>query len=108
MAVLLVVGGVVLMVNRGASTPSDLPAHLATTLSALPASSRVAAANTVDLTISSPGHLVHAAALVLPHDLAVTTTAIPINALISGSTAAKVDFHVTLVGRDNVMGKCPR
>jgi hypothetical protein len=105
MAVLLVVGGVVLVVNRGASTPNaNLPAHLATTLSALPASSRVAAANTVDLTISSSGHVVYVAALVLPHDLAVTTVAIPVNALISGSTATKANFPVTLVGRDNVMG----
>jgi hypothetical protein len=105
MAVLLVVGGVVLIVNRGAGTPNgNLPAHLASTLSALPASSRVAAAHTVDLTISSPGHVVHVAALVLPHNLAVTTTAIPVNALISGWTATKEDFPVTLVGRDNVMG----
>lgn len=105
MAVLLVIGGVVLMVNRGASTPNaNLPAHLATTLSALPASSRVAAAHVVDLTITSPGHVVHVAALVLPHDLAVTTTVIPVNALISGSTATRVNFPVTLVGRDNVMG----
>jgi hypothetical protein len=105
MALLLVVGGVVLVVNRGAGTPAaNLPAHLATTLSALPASSRVAAANTVDLTISSSGHVVYVAALVLPHDLAVTTVAIPVNALISGSTATKANFPVTLVGRDNVMG----
>jgi hypothetical protein len=105
MAVLLVVGGVVLILNRGVTTPdANLPAHLATTLSALPASSRVAAAHTVDLTISFPGHVVHVAALVLPHDLAVTTTAIPVNALISGWTATKADFPVTLVGRDNVMG----
>lgn len=105
MAVLLIVGGVVLNVNRGAGTPdANLPAHLATTLSALPASSRAAAADTVDLTISSSGHAVHVAALVLPHDLAVTTVAIPVNALISGSTATKADFPVTLVGRDSVMG----
>jgi PDZ domain len=105
MAVLLVVGGIVLMVNRGAGTPnSDLPAHLATTLSALPASARTAAQGTVDLTITTPGHVVHVSALVLPHDLAVTTVTIPVNALITGSTATKVNFPVTLKGRDNVMG----
>ena len=105
MAVLLVIGGVVLIVNRGASTPNgDLPAHLATTLSALPASSRVAAAHTVELSITVPGDVIHVAALVLPNNLAVTTAAIPVNALIAGSTASKVDFPVTLVGRDSVMG----
>jgi len=105
MAVLLVVGGIVLMVNRGAGTVNgDLPAHLATTLSALPASSRAAAQNTVDLTITTPGHVVHVSALVLPHDLAVTTVTIPVTAHITGSTATKVNFPVTLKGRDNVMG----
>lgn len=104
MALFLIVGAIVLMVNRGSSTPGDLPAHLATTLDALPASSRVAAAHTVDLTITTPGHVVNVAALVLPHDLAVTTTFIPVNALITGSTATKVNFPVTLVGRDKVMG----
>jgi hypothetical protein len=105
MAVLLVVGGVVLIVNRGSGTPNgDLPAHLATKLSLLPASSRAAAQNTVDLTITTPGHVLHVSALVLPHDLAVTTVTIPVNALITGSTATRVNFPVTLKGRDNVMG----
>ena len=105
MAVLLVVGAVVLTVNRGSGTPNgDLPAHLATKLSLLPASSRAAAQNTVDLTITTPGHVVHVSALALPHDLAVTTRTIPVNALITGSTATRVNFPVTLKGRDNVMG----
>jgi membrane-associated protease RseP (regulator of RpoE activity) len=104
MAVLLVVGGVVLLANRGSSTPNDLPAHLAKTVSALPASSRAAAAATVDLTITTPGHVTDVAALVLPHDLAVTTTVIPANAIITGSTTTKINFPVTLEGRDNVMG----
>jgi membrane-associated protease RseP (regulator of RpoE activity) len=105
MALLLVVGGVVLMANRGANTASgDLPAHLAADVNALPASSRVAAANTVDLAITTPGHVINVPALVLPHDLAVTTTVIPANAIITGSTATKINFPVTLEGRDNVMG----
>jgi hypothetical protein len=105
MPVLLVAGGIVLLANRGSSTPSgDLPAHLARTLDALPASSRAAAAATVDLTITSPGHVTDVPALVLPHDLAVTTTVIPVNAIITGSTTTKVNFPVTLEGRDNVMG----
>jgi len=105
MALLLLTGGIVLLANRGTVSPSgDLPAHLATTLAALPSNSRAAAANTVDLTISAPGHIVNVAALVLPHDLAVTTVAIPVNAIITGSTATKVNFPVTLEGRDRVMG----
>jgi PDZ domain len=105
MALLLVIGGVVLMSTRGAGTPNgDLPSHLAKTVGALPSSSRVAAAHTVDLTITTPGHVVDVAALVLPHDLAVTTTAIPVDAIITGSTTTKINFPVTLEGRDNVMG----
>ncbi|HVB51162.1 MAG TPA: PDZ domain-containing protein [Acidimicrobiales bacterium] len=104
-AVLLVVGAVVLMTNRGpAALDNNLPAHLATTLKALPAVSRDAAGSAVDLTITIPGHVINVAALALPHDLAVTTIFIPVNALISGSTASKVNFPVTLIGRDNVMG----
>jgi membrane-associated protease RseP (regulator of RpoE activity) len=105
MAILLVVGGIVLMANRGSGTPDgDLPAHLAKSLSALPASSRAAAAATVDLTITTPGHVTEVAAMVLPHDLAVTTTVIPANAMITGSTTKNINFPVTLEGRDNVMG----
>jgi hypothetical protein len=105
MAVFLIAGGVFLMANRGSSTPSgDLPAHLARTLDALPASSRAAAAATVDLTVTTPGHVTDVPALVLPHDLAVTTTVIPANAIITGSTTKRVNFSVILEGRDNVMG----
>ena len=105
MALLLVIGGVVLMANRGTSTAGgDLPAHLAADVNSLPASSRVAAAHTVDLAITTPGHVINVPALVLPHDLAVTTTVIPANAIITGSTTTKINFPVTLEGRDNVMG----
>jgi hypothetical protein len=105
MAVLLIVGGVVLLVNRGATPPkNDLPAHLALSLNDLPASTRVAAAHTVVLTVTTPGHVVNVAALVLPNDLAVTTLAIPINAHITGTSATKSHFPVTLKGRDDVMG----
>jgi hypothetical protein len=44
------------------------------------------------------------AALVLPDDLAVTTLAIPVNAEMTGTSATKSNFSVTLEGRDNVMG----
>jgi hypothetical protein len=105
MAVLLVAGGIVLMVNRGAGIPNpDSPAHLAKTLAELPASSRDAAADTVELTITEGATRTKVTALVLPHDLAVTTTVIPVTAVITGSTATKSNFGVTLEGRDNVMG----
>jgi hypothetical protein len=104
-ALMLIVGAIVLMVNRGPTPPNpDSPAHLATSLSELPASTRLAAADTVELTITSGGTIHKVAALVLPHDLAVTTTVIPIRALITGTTAITTNFPVTLEGRDNVMG----
>lgn len=105
MALLLVVGGSVLLANRGTTSPADdLPAHLATSLDDLPASTRAAAAHTVELTITSPKHVVDVAALVLPDNLAVTTLPIPVDAEITGTTATKSNFAVTLEGRDDVMG----
>jgi hypothetical protein len=105
MAILLVAGGIVLMVNRGAGIPNpDAPAHLAKSLAQLPASSRGAAADTVELTITKGTVKTKVTALVLPHDLAVTTTVIPITAVITGSTATKTNFAVTLEGRDKIMG----
>jgi hypothetical protein len=70
----------------------------------LPAESRTAAEHTIDLSIATPGHVAVVAAMALPHDLAVTTTQIPANAIITGSTPGHVNFHVTWVGRDKVMG----
>jgi hypothetical protein len=105
MALLLIVGGIVLLVNKGTTTPSsDQPAHLAATLDDLPASTRVAVAHTVELTVTTPGHVVNVAALVLPNDLAVTTLAIPVDAEMTGTSATKSNFRVTLEGRDDVMG----
>lgn len=105
MALFLIAGGLVLALNRGTTPPAkDQPAHLATTLAALPASTRQAAAHTVELTVSTPGRVVNVAALVLPGDLAVTTMAIPIGAEITGTSATRSNFPVTLEGRDDVMG----
>jgi len=70
----------------------------------LPSNSQKAAADTVDLSISTPGHVDVVAAMVLPHNLAVTTTQIPADALITGSTPGDVNFPVHWVGRDQVMG----
>jgi hypothetical protein len=44
------------------------------------------------------------AAMVLPHDLAVTTTPISSSALITGTVSHHVNFPVKWVGRDKVMG----
>ncbi|HUY43823.1 MAG TPA: PDZ domain-containing protein [Acidimicrobiales bacterium] len=102
-AILALVGSSVLMVNRSHAVVSNNPAHLAASLTDLPAVSRLAAAHLVDLAISTPGHVDDVPALVLANNLAVTTTKIPVNALLTGSTANHVNFPVTLVGRDNVM-----
>jgi len=102
MAVALVVGSAGLYLTR-ASNPPVTP-HLASALSQLPAESRTAAEHTIDLSIATPGHVEVVAAMALPHDLAVTTTQIPANAIITGSTPGHLNFHVSWVGRDKVMG----
>jgi hypothetical protein len=101
----LAVGTTGLLIAKNASsTVTPLPAHLATSVSQLPANSRVAAEHTVNLTIATPGHTVIVAAMVLPHDLAVTTTPISSSALITGTVSHHVNFPVKWVGRDKVMG----
>ncbi|HET8990975.1 MAG TPA: PDZ domain-containing protein [Acidimicrobiales bacterium] len=102
-AVLLVAGGAVLEANRG-STPTTTTTHRNVALSALPSNARAVAADTVNLTIITNHGMTTAAALVLPGHLAVTTVRIPVNALVKGTNARHVDFAVSLVGRDDVMG----
>jgi hypothetical protein len=103
MAVALVLGSFGLYLTQSSNPPAT--PHLALTLDGLPASSRGAAADTVDLSISTPGGVVEVvAAMVLPHDLAVTTIQIPSDASITGSTPGDVNFPVHWVGRDQVMG----
>jgi len=102
--VALAAGSIVLALNVGSSPPTDQPTKIARSLTSLPTESRIAASDTVDLTIVNNGHLRDVPALVLPHDLAVTTTRIPVNAVILGTATHDVDFPVTLIGRDNVMG----
>jgi hypothetical protein len=102
MAVALVVGSAGLYLTQSSNPPAT--PHLAESLDQLPANSRTAAADTVDLSIATPGHVDVVAAMVLPHNLAVTTTQIPADALISGSTPGDVNFPVHWVGRDQVMG----
>jgi hypothetical protein len=101
----LVMGSTGLFIAKNASSSvTPLPAHLATSLSQLPANSRVAAEHTVNLTITTPGHTVIVAAMVLPHNLAVTTRPISSSALISGTVSSHVNFPVKWVGRDKIMG----
>jgi hypothetical protein len=102
MAVALVVGSLGLYLTQSSNPPAT--PHLARSLAGLPANSRTAAADTVDLSIVTPGDVDNVAAMVLPHNLAVTTTQIPADALITGSTPGDVDFPVHWVGRDQVMG----
>ncbi len=105
MALALIAGAAGLEMTHSSRPASDaMPAHIATTVAQLPPSARHAAAHTVNLTITTAGHVANLAAMVLPHDLAVTTTPIPTGALITGSTTSHVNFPVTLIGRDKVMG----
>ena len=104
MAIALVVGSLGLYFTRYSPPAGGAEPHLARTLSQLPANSRVAADHTVDLTITTSGHTEVVSAMVLPHDLAVTTTQIAANALITGSAPGHVNFPVKWVGRDKVMG----
>ena len=80
MAVLLVAGGVVLGEPRPGDAQPRLTSEFGDVPRELPASARAAAADTVELTITFAGTTTKVAALVLPHNLAVTTTVIPINA----------------------------
>jgi hypothetical protein len=102
MAVALVVGSAGLYLTQSSNPPAT--PHQAQSISELPANSRTAAADTVDLSIATPGHVDVVVAMVLPHNLAVTTTQIPADALITGSTPGDVNFPVHWVGRDQVMG----
>jgi hypothetical protein len=102
MALALIVGSAGLYLTLSSNPPAT--PHLAQSLSQLPSNSRTAAADTVDLSIATPRHVEVVAAMVLPHNLAVTTTQIPADAHITGSTPGDADFPVAWVGRDQVMG----
>lgn len=105
MTVALIVGAAGLTLTHNSNPASGaMKAHVAKALSQLPTSSRVAAQRIVNLTITTPGHIENLPAMVLPHDLAVTTTPISPDALITGSTTSHVNFPVKLIGRDKVMG----
>ena len=90
-------------INRTPATNQPMTANIATSLNDLPAYARGAAERTVELTITTPGHVSHVAAMVLSHDLAVTTTPIAHNALLTGTLPGHVNFPVTWVARDRAM-----
>lgn len=105
MVVALVVGGAGLASTRGRTPVNlDMESHLVAALVRLPPVAREAAARTVDLTIAEAGHVNTVAALVLPHNLAVTTTAIPSGALVTFSTTRARNLPVTWIGRDRTLG----
>jgi hypothetical protein len=104
MALALIVGSAGLYLTLSSNPPAT--PHLAQSLSQLPSNSRTAAADTVDLSIATPRHVEVVAAMVLPHNLAVTTTQIPADAHITGSTPGDADFPVAWVGRDQVIFHC--
>lgn len=105
MVLALILGATGLAFARD-STPANeaMPSQIALTLDSLPARVRVSAQRTVDLTITTPGHVLNVPAMVLANNLAVTTTPIPSYALLSASTPAHVNFPVKWVGRDRAMG----
>lgn len=101
----LVIGSTGLASTHG-SPPMNgrMSTRPAVTLALLPASARAAAARTIDLTITVPGHVTTVAAMVLPDNFAVTTTPIPHDALLTGSIPTRLHFPVTWVGRDTTLG----
>lgn len=102
--VALVIGATGLAsIHRSSAPNQPMTAHVARSLDALPAYARGAAQRTVELTITTPGHVSHVAAMVLSHNLAVTTTPIAHNALLTGTLPGHVNFPVTWVARDRAM-----
>ena len=105
MVIALLVGGAGLASTRGTPPVNDaMTAQVAQTVAELPPVARQAAARTVELTITTSGHVSSVAAMVLPHDLAVTTAQIAHGALLSASIPGHVHFHVTWIGRDSTLG----
>jgi hypothetical protein len=105
MVIGLVAGASGLASIRGTPMVNDaMNAQPAVALADLPANARAAAERTVDLTIAVPGHVTTVAAMALPDGLAVTTAPIPDGALLRGSVPGHLNFAVTWVGRDTVLG----
>ena len=90
-------------INPTTAPNQPMTANIAKSVNALPAYARGAAQRTVELTITTPGHVSHVAAMVLSNDLAVTTTPIAHNAFLTGSLPGALNFPVTWVARDRAM-----
>jgi hypothetical protein len=101
----LVIGGAGLASTRGVRPVNNaMPGRVVIAVKDLPVAARQAAAHTVDLTITTPGHVTNVAAMVLPDNLAVTTTPVPHNALLTASIPSHLNFPVTWIGRDKTLG----
>lgn len=104
-ATLLVMGSVILAVRSSTPPPTSSLHNIAASVSDLPAYARAAARSAVELVITDNGHLSTAAAMVIaPGTLAVTTTPIPANATITGSSQLDARFPVTMVSHDQALG----
>ena len=90
-------------IDRSPAPSQPMTSHVATSVNDLPAYARGAARRTVDLTITTPGHVSHVAAMVLSNNLAVTTTPIPHSALLTGTLPGYVNFPVTWIARDRAL-----
>ncbi len=104
--VILTLGGITLAL-RTTSPPatSSLRDHIARSVGELPDFIQRAARSTVELIVTDDGHISATAAMVIaPGDLAVTTTPIPTNASISGSSQVNERFGARLVARDRALG----
>lgn len=106
MLVLVVAGAAAALTTSHDSTPPAQPMtqNISYSVTKLPAVVRPSAQRTVDLTITTPGHVATVAAMALPGSLAVTTTPIPRAALLTGWVPGHATFPVTWVGRDPLTG----
>ncbi len=104
--VVVVVGAGAALATSHVSTPIAEPMtqNVSYSVAKLPAVVRPSARRTVDLTITTPGHVSTVAAMALPGNLAVTTTPIPRAALLTGWIANHATFPVSWVGRDPLTG----
>ena len=104
--VLVVAGAAAALATSHVSIPIAQPMtqNVSYSVAKLPEVVRPSALRTVDLTITTPGHVSTVAAMALPGNLAVTTTPIPRAALLTGWIPNHATFPVTWVGRDPLTG----
>jgi S1-C subfamily serine protease len=103
---LLIAGGA-LLATPGQTTPAaaSIGPHVATTITALPASDQAAARSMLALVIYEGQHLDTATAMVLPPgDLAVTTTPVARGASVMGRVLGGASMALRVVGTDPLLG----